>query len=65
MPVYEYCCPECGRNATVYTVKYDVAPPKCDICGAETVKKLSKGTSFILKGGGWYADGYSKGNNGG
>jgi putative FmdB family regulatory protein len=32
---------------------------KCPKCGADTAKRqISQGAGFILKGGGWYADGY-------
>lgn len=37
------------------------APPltTCPSCKAETAKRqVSGGTGFILRGGGWYADGY-------
>ena len=32
----------------------------CPECGSNTLRRVfSRGTTFILKGGGWFADGYS------
>ena len=65
MPVYEYECKECDK---VFEVQQRIAeePLKnCPTCQGE-VKKLMSMSSFQLKGGGWYADGYassSTGNN--
>lgn len=35
-------------------------PPlkKCPKCGKSKVRRLITGGNFILKGGGWYSDGY-------
>ncbi len=58
MPVYEYECKDCDK---VYEVKQKIAdePLKtCPVCEAP-VKKLMSMSSFQLKGGGWYADGYA------
>lgn len=41
--------------------KFSDAPPACEKCKAPMEKKVSK-TAFVLLGGGWYADGYSKGS---
>ena len=40
---------------------YDVENPQCVIenCTGDTVKLISA-PSFVLKGGGWYKDSYSK-----
>ncbi len=32
---------------------------KCEKCGGELVRVISA-SSFVLKGGGWYKDAYSK-----
>jgi putative FmdB family regulatory protein len=31
---------------------------KCPKCGKQKLRRLITGGNFILKGGGWYADGY-------
>jgi putative FmdB family regulatory protein len=65
---YEYVCTECG-HAWEAEQSISAAPLKtCPKCGTEHAKRqISRGAGFILKGGGWYADGYgsSKGGSGG
>jgi putative FmdB family regulatory protein len=61
MPVYEYECKECNRVFEVQQKMADAPLSNCPQCQAP-VKKLMSMTSFQLKGGGWYADGYSSGS---
>jgi len=61
MPIFEFKCTDCHTNKEVMQ-KYSDAPPACIKCKAPMEKKISK-TAFILVGGGWYADGYSKGSS--
>ena len=68
MPIYEYKCQICGFSFEIMQ-KVDERPPKCDnivvsgslerLCGGQCKKLISK-SSFALKGGGWYKDGYVK-----
>ena len=58
MPVYEYECPQCKKVHEVQQKMTDEPLSTCPECGGE-VKKLISVSSFQLKGGGWYADGYS------
>ena len=64
---YEYVCTACG-HAWETEQAISAAPVKtCPKCGTEHAKRqVSGGAGFILKGGGWYADGYgsSKGSGG-
>src|SRR5260221_7211611 len=64
---YEYVCTACGHNWEAEQA-ISAAPLKtCPSCGTEHAKRqVSGGAGFILKGGGWYADGYgsSKGSGG-
>lgn len=58
MPVYEYECDNCQN---VFEVQQKIADPplrSCPSCQG-SVRKLMSMTSFQLKGGGWYADGYA------
>ncbi len=69
MPTYEYVCSSCG-NAWEELQKITDAPVEiCPSCAKATAKRQISGGSFILKGGGWYADLYSstkpKGSSGG
>jgi len=73
MPIYQFKCPECGHEAEEL-MKHDDATLECTLCTARvrwTSKKWSTkkvvmdkvfptGTSFELKGTGWYKDGYTK-----
>ncbi len=58
MPIYEFECESCHKITEV--TQSISAPPlgACPDC-AGSVKKLISQSSFQLKGGGWYADGYS------
>ncbi len=57
MPVYEYRCESCGHQFDILQ-KITAEPLKeCPECGGP-VHKLVSQTSFILKGGGWYATEY-------
>ena len=58
MPVYEYECQECEKVFEVQQKIADKPLSDCPECQAP-VKKLMSMSSFQLKGGGWYADGYS------
>ena len=63
MPVYEYECKECEKVFEVQQKMSDKPLQQCPECSGE-VKKLVSMTSFQLKGGGWYADGYATPANG-
>jgi putative FmdB family regulatory protein len=58
MPVYEYECRECEKVFEVQQRISDDPIKICPDCQGE-VKKLMSMSSFQLKGGGWYADGYA------
>ncbi|MBW2280255.1 MAG: zinc ribbon domain-containing protein [Deltaproteobacteria bacterium] len=59
MPTYEY---ECTQGHTFEVVQRITADPlkRCKVCRAKA-KRLISSANFILKGGGWYSDGYSSG----
>jgi putative FmdB family regulatory protein len=59
MPIYEYECQKCGKRFE-YIQKLS-EPPKmnCESCAGK-LEKLISPSGFILKGGGWYKDLYSK-----
>ena len=59
-PVYEYMCEKCN----VITEEYVPTSSKnswafCWKCGRKA-KRIISNSTFALKGGGWYAEGYSK-----
>jgi putative FmdB family regulatory protein len=58
MPIYEYQCTKCGHEFEVMQKFSDKPVSKCPECTGK-VKKVISNTSFVLKGSGWYADGYA------
>lgn len=64
MPTYEYACSSCGNEwEAEQSIKAD-ALTECPKCNQSTAKRqISRGTGFILKGGGWYSDLYASSGN--
>ncbi len=59
MPTYDYICTSCGNDWELEQRIVEDPVKRCPKCGADTAKRqISQGAGFILKGGGWYADGY-------
>lgn len=57
--LYDYKCKNCEEEFEIeHSIKDD---PKtvCPSCGEETLVRLISASNFILKGNGWYRDGYS------
>jgi putative FmdB family regulatory protein len=66
VPVYEYACEKCGYEFEAEQRITEAPLKTCPRCKARKVKRLISQTSFVLKGGGWYADLYaSKSGKGG
>lgn len=64
MPTYEYRCSNCEN---LWEELQKISEPKleeCPKCHQKTAQRLISGGSFILKGGGWYADLYSSSGGG-
>ena len=60
MPVYEYCCHSCKKHFECIQRITDEPKATCPECGGKAKRVISQ-TSFVLKGGGWYKDGYGAG----
>ena len=58
MPIYEYECTSCRNVFEVFQRMTEDSLTNCPDCSGQ-IKKLVSMSSFQLKGGGWYADGYS------
>ncbi len=57
MPIYEYKCPKCEvKEEVIQRVGEDA--PSCPECGMSMQKEISKDTTFILTGTGWYKTDY-------
>ena len=59
MPIYEYACGGCGNEFETEQRITEDPVKTCPRCRSRKVKRLISQTSFLLKGGGWYADLYS------
>ena len=58
MPTYDYQCEKCDFEFEREQRITDDPIKTCPECKGRKVKKLLSAPNFILKGGGWYADGY-------
>jgi putative FmdB family regulatory protein len=56
MPLYEYKCKKCERLISKVQSITDEPLKTCE-CKGDLVRLISK-TSFVLKGKGWFKDGY-------
>jgi putative FmdB family regulatory protein len=61
MPLYEYQCDSCDKQFELRQKFSDAPATECPTCGGP-VRKLISQSGFALKGGGWYAQGYSAGS---
>ena len=61
MPIYEFECPK--GQITEQWVQMGTEEIECPQCG-DTAKRILSACTFTLKGGGWYADGYSSAKGG-
>jgi len=59
MPIYEYRCQECQQSFEEWQKDFSEHHAPCPVCGGKAERLISS-TSFVLKGGGWYSDLYSK-----
>jgi putative FmdB family regulatory protein len=65
MPTYEYGCEACGTSWELEQRISEAPVKECPKCGELKAKRLISGGNFLLKGGGWYADGYGSSSKGG
>lgn len=63
MPLYEYKCQDCGKVFEIIQKFADAPLTTHADCGG-TVQRLISAPAFHLKGSGWYATDYGKGNAG-
>ena len=62
MPLYDFRCEECDYIEEILTSSAGSSGIvlTCPECEKETMKRQVGLSSFQLKGGGWYKDGYTK-----
>ena len=56
---YGYECTACGESFELEQRITEEPATTCQLCGQPTARRVIVGATFILKGGGWYSDGYS------
>ena len=60
MPTYDYLCTECQYEfERFHSINANIK--KCPLCRGKVRRRIGSG-NFILKGGGWEKDGYTKTN---
>ena len=62
MPTYSYLCDACGSEFEKEQRISEAPIKKCPKCGKQKARRMINGGNFILKGGGWYSDGYGSTN---
>ena len=62
MPLYDFECEDCGYIEEILTSSAGATEIvlTCPNCEKEIMKRKIGLSSFQLKGGGWYKDGYTK-----
>lgn len=64
MPTYEYACTSCNNEWEAEQSIKEAPLTECPSCKNQTARRqISRGTGFILKGGGWYSDLYASSSN--
>lgn len=62
MPTYSYHCDACNQDFEKEQRISEPALKKCALCGKSKARRMIASGNFILKGGGWYSDGYGSGS---
>lgn len=58
MPTYHYFCSCCGHQISLRQSMTDPNTLPCEACHQGVMTRQIKGGSFLLRGSGWYQDGY-------
>ena len=62
MPIYEYCCQDCGHSLEAIQKLADEPLTDCPECGKPALKKQVSAPTFRLSGGGWYETDFKTGD---
>jgi putative FmdB family regulatory protein len=65
MPTYAYECEACKHGLEAEQRISEAPLKKCPGCGKSKLRRMISSGNFILKGGGWYSDGYGSSKGGG
>src|SRR6478672_11886171 len=63
MPTYSYRCEACENEFEKEQRISEDPIRKCPSCGKLKARRMITSGNFILKGGGWYSDGYGSGGS--
>jgi putative FmdB family regulatory protein len=63
MPTYSYLCDACQTEFDKEQRISEDPIRKCPRCGKLKARRMISSGNFILKGGGWYSDGYGSGKS--
>ena len=63
MPTYSYRCDACQSEFDKEQRISEDPIRRCPSCGKLKVRRMISSGNFILKGGGWYSDGYGSGKS--
>lgn len=56
MPIYEYRCQDCGREANLLRSLSDISAPVCPVCGGDNLNRLVSRVSIVKSGKGRIRD---------
>lgn len=59
MPTYVYRCSNCGSEIEVVQKMTDAKLTQCSNCQTDSLERIITPSSFVLRGSGWFKDGYS------
>ena len=62
MPIYEYCCQNCGHSLEAIQKLADARLTDCPECGKPALKKQVSAPTFRLSGSGWYETDFKTGD---
>ena len=62
MPIYEYCCQQCGHSLEAIQKIADLPLTDCPECSAVALKKQVSAPACRLSGGGWYETDFKTGD---
>lgn len=58
MPTYNYACDRCKHEWELEQRITETSVTLCPKCQRKNARRMISNTTFALKGGGWYSDGY-------
>lgn len=60
MPTYTYACDSCKQEFELEQKISEDPIKECKFCGQAVKRIIVPGSTFQLKGGGWFNQGYNK-----